>query len=139
MEVVQRAIIAESDIRESVEFREKKNKDKKRSSSDQGNSQGSKKPFSRGPFGSQVSVSSVGNSKKTSGSTAVSRPTSVCERCGKSYPGQCYRDTGACFGCGQKGHLVKDCPKRQQQQPVQQSILAVSTSGSTQPRGGVEG
>ena len=23
----------------------------------------------------------------------------------------CYRETGACFGCGKQGHLIKDCPE----------------------------
>ncbi|RVW72772.1 Transposon Tf2-12 polyprotein [Vitis vinifera] len=25
--------------------------------------------------------------------------------------GPCYRETGACFGCGKQGHLIRDCPE----------------------------
>ena len=23
----------------------------------------------------------------------------------------CYRETGACFGCGKQGHMIRDCPE----------------------------
>ena len=23
----------------------------------------------------------------------------------------CYRETGACFGCGKLGHIIRDCPE----------------------------
>ena len=36
----------------------------------------------------------------------------VCSTCGKKHGGRpCYRDTGACFGCGKKGHLIRDYPE----------------------------
>lgn len=36
----------------------------------------------------------------------------TCPTRGKAHWGQCHRDMGACFKCGQVGHLLKDCPKR---------------------------
>ncbi|KAL8261288.1 hypothetical protein R6Q59_025337 [Mikania micrantha] len=33
----------------------------------------------------------------------------ACKRCGKTHHGTCYRLTGACFQCGQVGHLTRDC------------------------------
>ncbi|XP_028100951.1 uncharacterized protein LOC114300283, partial [Camellia sinensis] len=35
----------------------------------------------------------------------------TCPTCGRVHWGQCHRDTGACFRCGQFGHLLRDCPK----------------------------
>ncbi|XP_028055432.1 uncharacterized protein LOC114259599 [Camellia sinensis] len=34
-----------------------------------------------------------------------------CPMCGKAHWGQCHRSTGACFKCGQVGHLLRDYPK----------------------------
>ena len=36
----------------------------------------------------------------------------ICPTCGKKHGGKpCYKETGACFGCGKQGHMVRDCPK----------------------------
>ncbi|XP_028102316.1 uncharacterized protein LOC114301571 [Camellia sinensis] len=35
----------------------------------------------------------------------------TCATCGRAHWGQCHRDTGACFRCGQFGHLLRDCLK----------------------------
>ncbi|XP_028094331.1 uncharacterized protein LOC114294399 [Camellia sinensis] len=35
----------------------------------------------------------------------------TCASCGKLHFGVCLRATGACFGCGEIGHRIKDCPK----------------------------
>ncbi|XP_028081110.1 uncharacterized protein LOC114282603 [Camellia sinensis] len=35
----------------------------------------------------------------------------TCASCGKRHFGVCHRTTGACFGCGERGHRIKDCPK----------------------------
>ncbi|KAK1414363.1 hypothetical protein QVD17_16561 [Tagetes erecta] len=34
-----------------------------------------------------------------------------CNTCGKRHSGICRRVSGACFKCGQTGHLMKNCPK----------------------------
>ena len=35
-----------------------------------------------------------------------------CPTCGKKHGGKpCYREIGACFGCGKQGHMVRDCSK----------------------------
>ncbi|KAD6119848.1 hypothetical protein E3N88_11119 [Mikania micrantha] len=37
-------------------------------------------------------------------------PIAACANCGGNHPGRpCYRETGACFSCGQTGHKAKDC------------------------------
>ena len=33
-----------------------------------------------------------------------------CLKCGKKHNGVCYRESGACFKCGQMGHCIKNCP-----------------------------
>ncbi|XP_028098905.1 uncharacterized protein LOC114298516 [Camellia sinensis] len=59
------------------------------------------------------------NKKLNSGTSSTSTPTRdsalVCSDCGKKHRGTCYWVTGACFRCGKTGHLVKDCPQRNQQ------------------------
>ncbi|KAK4563696.1 hypothetical protein RGQ29_006014 [Quercus rubra] len=40
----------------------------------------------------------------------VQQVIEVCQKCGKKHKGVCYRESGACFKCGQMGHRIKDCP-----------------------------
>ncbi|KAL7261186.1 hypothetical protein ACSBR1_006764 [Camellia fascicularis] len=51
---------------------------------------------------------------------------SVCPDCGKRHRGVCHRASGACFRCGQPGHMMRDCPLRSETT----SRLAVSSAGS---------
>nr|GEV34235.1 hypothetical protein [Tanacetum cinerariifolium] len=53
----------------------------------------------------------------------------VCTRCGRRHPGECRRDAGTCFKCGQTGHLEKDCKKNN----------AASTSGQADKKPGASG
>lgn len=34
-----------------------------------------------------------------------------CYTCGRNHSGRCFGIVGACFTCGEKGHIVKYCPK----------------------------
>ena len=36
----------------------------------------------------------------------------ICPTCGKKHGGKpCYKETGACFGYGKQGHMVRDFPE----------------------------
>ncbi|XP_028125314.1 uncharacterized protein LOC114322232 [Camellia sinensis] len=71
------------------------------------------------------------NKKQNSGTSGTSTPTPdsvhVCSTCRKKHRGTCYRLSGACFRCGKTGHLVRDCPQRNQQNgDVQNAATVVS-------------
>uniref|UniRef100_M1DII3 Gag-pol polyprotein n=1 Tax=Solanum tuberosum TaxID=4113 RepID=M1DII3_SOLTU len=35
----------------------------------------------------------------------------TCSRCGKRHEGRCLAGRDGCYGCGDRGHMKKDCPK----------------------------
>jgi len=39
----------------------------------------------------------------------------VCGKCQKRHSGTCLMGTGVCYNCGETGHVVRFCPKKQQQ------------------------
>ncbi|XP_028127173.1 uncharacterized protein LOC114323719 [Camellia sinensis] len=71
------------------------------------------------------------NKKQTLGSLNTTTPSQdsmpTCPECGKKHHGTCYRKSGACFQCGKTGHLIKDCPQRNQQS---NNRTAISSAGS---------
>lgn len=61
----------------------------------------------RPPRSRQQQQQRGGSSTQGSQQGAASR---TCQRCGKSHPGVCRLDTGACLRCGSMDHFVRDCP-----------------------------
>ncbi|KAA8549682.1 hypothetical protein F0562_001300 [Nyssa sinensis] len=60
---------------------------------------------------------------KTRGKEPEQDKPEKCQRCGGRHSDdKCRWNTGACFGCGKQGHLVKDCPERMGQARVYQLI-----------------
>jgi len=51
-----------------------------------------------------------------------------CQSCGSRHYGTvCYRQTGACFGCGQTDHLLRDCPNKRWSKPGASVPITSST------------
>ena len=95
LEVVDRALIAEKDNEELHQYREQQ---RKRNRSD-------------GAHGNQV-LKKYAQSRNQNKGKATQNSDEICPTCGKKHGGKpCYRETGACFGCGKQGHMVRDCPE----------------------------
>ncbi|RVW27090.1 Retrovirus-related Pol polyprotein from transposon 17.6 [Vitis vinifera] len=93
--VVDRALIAEKDNEELHQYREQQ---RKRNRSD-------------GAHGNQAQRRSTSGRNQNKGKAAQNLDE-ACPTCGKKHGGRpCYRETGACFGCGKQGHLIRDCPE----------------------------
>ncbi|XP_034681005.1 uncharacterized protein LOC117910933 [Vitis riparia] len=94
-EVVDRALIAEKDNEELHQYREQQ---RKRNRSD-------------GAHGNQAQRRATSGRNQNKGKTTQNLD-GICPTCGKKHGGRpCYRETGACFGCGKQGHLIRDCPE----------------------------
>ncbi|XP_027772638.1 uncharacterized protein LOC114077144 [Solanum pennellii] len=39
----------------------------------------------------------------------LQRPKKNCAKCGEAHSGECKQGTNACFGCGEIGHMVRNC------------------------------
>ncbi|TXG51790.1 hypothetical protein EZV62_024314 [Acer yangbiense] len=52
------------------------------------------------------------DNEKSVGDTPFRKNFPPCQRYGRPHSGECYMNTGACFGCGKLDHKIKDCPKR---------------------------
>ena len=94
-EVVDKALIAENDNEELHQYREQQ---RKRNRSDGAHGNQAQKRF--------VSTKNQNKKKITQNSGMI------CPTCGKKHKGRpCYREIGACFGCGKQGHMVRHCPE----------------------------
>ena len=66
--------------------------------------------------------------------SAPTVPFGLCSYCGKKHPvGECRRLSGGCFHCGNQGHQIRDCPKKQAQggmPPVRQPLQQGSSQAS---------
>ncbi|XP_021991620.1 uncharacterized protein LOC110888401 [Helianthus annuus] len=67
----------------------------------------------------------------------------LCNTCGKRHQGICHRSTGACFRCGQTGHMIKECPKKDTKKNHQPNVggrvFALSATDAANVPGTVSG
>ena len=50
--------------------------------------------------------------------TTAPRPARPqCPTCGRFHEGECWRNAGRCFRCGEVGHRIADCPKKNAEAP----------------------
>ncbi|KAL6334430.1 hypothetical protein AAG906_015619 [Vitis piasezkii] len=67
-----------------------------------------KRNRSDGAHGNQAQRRSTSGRNQNKGKTTQNLD-GACPTCGKKHGGRpCYRETGACFGCGKQGHLIRD-------------------------------
>ncbi|GFY91100.1 hypothetical protein Acr_07g0012960 [Actinidia rufa] len=104
-EVLHAALIAEESLNEMSQFRKNR---KKRIGGNVSRGQSSKR---------QSSGSSSGNSSAQQGNivsqgSSRSNELPTCPTCQKKHWGECRMRSRACYGCGQEGHQIRDCPMK---------------------------
>ncbi|XP_028082973.1 uncharacterized protein LOC114284268 [Camellia sinensis] len=99
VDVLERVVIAEGNIAAQTRISEWKGKRQ--------NNQGFK--------GSTTPPNKKQNSGTSNTTTSPQNSAPVCPECGWRHRGICRRLSGACFRCGKTGHLIKDCPQKNQQ------------------------
>lgn len=52
---------------------------------------------------------------KSQGSVSGTKTYPTYLKCGKNHPDECLTGKEGCFGCGQSGYRLRDCPSRQGQ------------------------
>ncbi|EOX94115.1 Uncharacterized protein TCM_003326 [Theobroma cacao] len=65
------------------------------------------------------------SSRRQQDSRQSSQVIRSCDTCGRRHSGRCFLTTKTCYGCGQPGHIRRDCPMAHQSPD--------SARGSTQP------
>ncbi|GFY80855.1 hypothetical protein Acr_01g0006640 [Actinidia rufa] len=119
-EVLHEALIAEESLNEMSQFRENR---KKRIGGNVNRGQSSK----RQSLGSSSGNSSAQQRNVVSQGSSGSNELPTCPICQKKHLGECRMGTRACYGCGQEGHQIRDCPMRKRIQGA-----GTSTSASIQ-------
>ncbi|XP_070039422.1 uncharacterized protein [Nicotiana tomentosiformis] len=81
-------------------------------------------PVQRSKFNKKNQIiRAAGSQSQTSvGYRGLEYPT--CNTCSKKHPGVCSLGTNGCFGCGQRGHFLRDCPSAGQNNGGYQDIEA---------------
>ncbi|GFS40581.1 hypothetical protein Acr_00g0069400 [Actinidia rufa] len=105
VEVLHAALIAEESLNEMSQFRENR---KKRIGGNVSRGQSSKRQSS----GSSSGNSSAQQENIVSQGSSRSNELPTCPTCQKKHWGECRMGSRACYGCGQEGHQIRDCPMK---------------------------
>ncbi|KAK4724175.1 hypothetical protein R3W88_026954 [Solanum pinnatisectum] len=80
---------------------------------------------------------------KSQGSVSGTRTYPTCPKCGKNHLGKCLTGKEGCFGCGQTGHRLRDCPSSNQSQEGNncraQSTTSAAPTGRPTQQGNLSG
>ncbi|GFY87165.1 hypothetical protein Acr_05g0008040 [Actinidia rufa] len=133
-EVLHAALIAEESLNEMSQFRENR---KKRIGGNVSRGQSSKRQSS----GSSSGNSSAQQRNIVSQGSSRSNELPTCPTCQKKHWGECRMGSRGCYGCGQEGHQIRDCPMRKRIQGAGTSASASvqqppTERGNNQPRQG---
>ncbi|XP_059291520.1 uncharacterized protein LOC132045005 [Lycium ferocissimum] len=85
--------------------------------------------------GTMPRSSRVSGSQYRGDSSRTRPPLPRCTQCGRPYSGQCRLGSGACYACGRVGHLMRDCPLRNDGDKAQPVESAISSLSSVRPPG----
>ncbi|GFY95688.1 hypothetical protein Acr_10g0010730 [Actinidia rufa] len=133
-EVLHAALIAEESLNEMSQFRENR---KKRIGGNVSRGQSSKRQSS----GSSSGNSSAQQRNIVSQGSSRSNELPTCPTCQKKHWGECRMGSRGCYGCGEEGHQIRDCPMRKRIQGAGTSASASvqqppTERGNNQPRQG---
>ncbi|GFS37411.1 hypothetical protein Acr_00g0051850 [Actinidia rufa] len=104
-DVLHAALIAEESLNEMSQFRENR---KKRIGGNVSRGQSSK----RQSTGSSSGNSSAQQRNIVSQGSSRSNELPTCPTCQKKHWRECRMGSRACYGCGQEGHQIRDCPMK---------------------------
>ncbi|GFS34042.1 hypothetical protein Acr_00g0031940 [Actinidia rufa] len=116
-EVLHAALITEESLNEMSQFCENQ---KKRIGGNVNRGQSSKRQSS----GSSSGNSSAQQRNVVNQGSSGSNELPTCPICQKKHQGECRMGTRACYGCGQEGHQIRNCPMRKRIQGAGTSASA---------------